>query len=218
MLNTLRRWAMIPMLPAMVFMMPPARAPAPWELPNEIQAQLVADVRIKLLQHYQTEAIAEADGRFDFRSCKHAAIAGGLVQVRGDFLLSEQTAAAHTGSVEVFYAANDSGWSVLERYCVEERSVPLHTLVVQVRDGLSGEPLAGATVVARSGLRQPRAHQRAGRGTTGFATRDLPDLRQPTPATTAESRRTSRCAPRSRQKIYSWCRSPRRKKATGARG
>ena len=153
MLNTLRRWAMIPMLRAMVFMMPPARAPAPWELPTEIQAQLVADVRIKLLQHYQTEAIAEADGRFDFRSCKHAAIAGGLVQVRGDFLLSEQTVAAHTGSVEVFYAANDSGRSVLERYCVEERSVPLHTLVVQVRDGLSGEPLAGATVVARSGLR-----------------------------------------------------------------
>ena len=84
MLNTLRRWAMIPMLPAMVFMMPPARAPAPWELPTEIQAQLVADVRIKLLQHDQTEAIAEADGRFDFRSCKHTAIAGGLVQVRGD--------------------------------------------------------------------------------------------------------------------------------------
>ena len=154
MLDLLRRWKLIPVLPAMTLMMPPTSSLAPPELPTEIRAQLVEDVRSKLHQHYQTDAGAKADGCFDFRSFKHAASKDGAILVQGDFLLSGKAEKAHMGRVEIFYAAHDSGWSVLENYSVKEKEVPLHALVVQVKDGLSGEPLAGATVVARSGLRR----------------------------------------------------------------
>lgn len=162
MLSKLRRWGMVPMLPAMIFMMPPSKAPVPAELPADIQAQLIKDVRCKLHQHYQTDA--KTDKRFDFRSFKHATLEDGLVQVHGDFLLSATTAITHMGRVELFYAANDSGWSMQKHYRVEEKAITLHELVIQVKDGLSGKPLADATVVARSGLRRSNAERTDAQG------------------------------------------------------
>lgn len=93
MIEKLRRWGMVQVLPAMAFMMPPSEvvSPSPRELPVEIQAHLVDDVRIKSLRHYDADVEAEQEKRFDFRPLGHTINADGTVQVRGEFLLSEKT-------------------------------------------------------------------------------------------------------------------------------
>lgn len=154
MLDTLRKWRFARGLSAMAFILPTGEmlAPKPRPLPAEIRVPLIADVQSRLLRHYETAGTGDSVQRVDFRLLNHAFDRDGKIQARGEFLLSEKTGVMHMGRVDLFYAEGDSGWRVVKDYRLEEKAVRLHRLAVQVKDGISGAPLPGATVVVRRGL------------------------------------------------------------------
>ncbi len=136
---------------------------------DEVDLDIVVDVRDNLLKYYTDGAAAKAPAppveqrvRFDFRETARMVSGRGEAVITGEFLLAIGDQAIRRGSIAFFFTLERLAWVRTGQFEVLEEPVVSHVLDLLITDANSGAPLPGASVEAvriDDGVRSSRVEQ-----------------------------------------------------------
>ncbi|MDA0711387.1 MAG: carboxypeptidase-like regulatory domain-containing protein [bacterium] len=127
---------------------------------------LTLDVGDNLVRHFSQQSPKPAVDRplpkrtyhFDFVERGRTLSPEGNGIISGDFLFSINNQPSQRGSIEIVYAPDGAVWQRTRDVRILQKEIEAVTLVAEIRDSESGQPLADAAVEARpaDGVRTSR--------------------------------------------------------------